>query len=207
MLGPVPASGVDASQFEPRGAARLGSGALPGVTEPGEQEVDQFIIFGGYGEVMYRFQTLEMGLWGLQTKSIKPHTHPDQAMAKVEKWNGTTFGEFMRGMKNQPHWPKDLLDKLLHAVDVRNYLAHHFLREHFVAERTEANRESAAQQLANLAHRLDELSDELDAHLLAQGIASIDDLDEETAAEVDAMRPKDWFYFMGNEPPDEQQQP
>lgn len=166
------------------------------MSEPGDERVDQFIIFGGYGEVMHRFQVLEMSLWGLQTKSIKPATTMDQAMAKVEKWNGTTFGEFMRGMKNQPHWPKGLLDKLLHAVDVRNYLAHHFLREYFIAERTEANRESAARQLADLANWLDELSDELDAHLARQGIASVEDLDEETAAEIDALRPKDWFYFM-----------
>lgn len=105
---------------------------------------------------------------GLQTRSIKPATTMEQAMAKVGKWNGTTFGEFMRGMKNQPHWPKDLLDKLLHAVDVRNYMAHHFLREYFIAQRTEANRESAAQELANLANWLDELSGELDAHLCAR---------------------------------------
>lgn len=166
------------------------------VSEPSSEELDQFIIFGGYGEVMYRFQVLEMGLWGLLARSIKPATTMDQAMAKVEKWNGTTFGELMRGIKNQPHWPKDLLAELLNAVELRNYLAHHFLREYFIAQRTKANRDSAAQELANMANWLDDLSDELDAHLASQGIASIDNLDEETAAEIDALRPKDWFYFM-----------
>jgi len=192
---------------KPRGSGRGRPVASADVSEPSDERLDQFIIFAGFGEVMHRFQVLEMSLWGLLAHGIKPATQEHQVLAKLEQWNATTFGKLMRGMKNQGHWPPDLLDKLLHSVDVRNYLAHHFLREYFIAERSEANRDNAAQELANLANWLDDLSDELDAHLASQGIASVDDLDEETAADIDAMRPKDWFYFMDNDSAGDGQQP
>ncbi|HST47092.1 hypothetical protein [Jatrophihabitans sp.] len=166
------------------------------MAESNDEQIDQFIIFAGYGEVMHRFQLLEMGLWGLLSKSIKPATTMDQAIAKVKKWNGTTLGELMRGMKGQTHWPPELLAKLLRSVEIRNYLAHHFLREYFIAERSMENRKTATQELADLANWLDALSAELDDHLATQGITTLEVLDPETAAEIDALRPKDWLYFI-----------
>ncbi len=55
------------------------------------------------------------------------------------------------------------------AVEVRSYLAHHFLREYFMAERSMANRTDATQELANLSNWIDELSVHLDAHLASLG--------------------------------------
>jgi hypothetical protein len=98
-----------------------------------EDNTDEYLIYIGYGEVMRRLQILELGLWGLLSRKIKPGTSLGQAMEMVAKWDGTAFGQLMRGMKNQSHWPEGLLDKLLEAVNVRNYLAHHFLREYFMA--------------------------------------------------------------------------
>lgn len=165
------------------------------MTEPTEEDVEQFIIFAGYGEVMHRFQMLELALWGLLSANLNPRITVGQGMAKVAKWNGTTFGSLMRGIKNQPHWPPDLLAKLMGSVDVRNYMSHHFLREYFIAQRSQANRETATQELANLANWLDDLSDELDAHLETQGVIRADLDDEQTAAEIEALRPKDWFFM------------
>lgn len=71
------------------------------MSEPSDERVDQFIIYAGYGEVMHRLQVLEMSLWTLPTRGIMPKTQFEHAMDRVEKWNGTTFGELMRGMKNQ----------------------------------------------------------------------------------------------------------
>ena len=48
-----------------------------------------FLIYGAYGNVMHKFQVLELGLWSFQ--QIKPGASFDQAMAKVEKWNGSLF--------------------------------------------------------------------------------------------------------------------
>jgi hypothetical protein len=117
----------------------------------------------------------------------------------VEKWNGTTLGELMRGMRNQPHWPAGLVDKLLKAVDFRNYLAHHFLREHFVVTPSAANREKAAQKLADLSVWVDELGEELDSHIRSLGIAEIDHLDDEMQAQIDELRPSEWLFLTSDD--------
>lgn len=159
----------------------------------GEESVDQFIIYGGYGEVMHRLQVLELSLWMIQTRSIKSGTRLDQAMTKVEKWNATSFGELMRGMRTQTHWPDGLVDKLLKAVEIRNYLAHHYLREYFMVAPSKANRERAAQELADLSVWVEQLIDELDNHIRSLGVASVEQLADETIREIEALRPVEWL--------------
>jgi hypothetical protein len=66
------------------------------VDNPTGEKVDQIIIYAGYGEVMHRFQVLELSLWLTQTRRIKAGSSLKQGMVKVEKWNGTTLGELMR---------------------------------------------------------------------------------------------------------------
>jgi hypothetical protein len=48
-----------------------------------------------YGEVMRRFQILELGLWSLLTRKIKPGATFNQAMEMVANWDSTTFGQLM----------------------------------------------------------------------------------------------------------------
>jgi hypothetical protein len=126
--------------------------------------------------------------------STKSQTQLHQAIAKVEKWNGTTLGELMRGMRNQPHWPAGLVDELLKAVDIRNYLAHHFLREYSVATPSLANREKAVQKLTNLSVWVDDLGEELDAHIRSLGIADTAHLGGEMQAQIDESRPSEWLF-------------
>jgi hypothetical protein len=68
-------------------------------------------------------------------------------MTTVEKWDAIILGELMRGMRTQSHWPDGLVGKLLKAVEIRNYLAHHYLREYFVVAPSKSSRERAAQEL------------------------------------------------------------
>lgn len=164
-----------------------------------DEGVNDYLIYIGYGEVMRRFQTLELGLWGLLTRKIKPGTNLHQAIALVARWDGTTFGQLMRGMKNQEHWPEGLVDKLLEAVDIRNYLAHHFLREFFMAVPSQENLHDASSQLADLSVWLEELASELDAHLISLGIETASSLDAETIAVADSLRPEKWFGFAARE--------
>jgi hypothetical protein len=161
-----------------------------------EDSTDEYLIYIGYGEVMRRLQILELGLWGLLSRKIKPGTSLDQAMEMVAKWDGTTFGKLMRGMKNQSHWPEGLLDKLLEAVKIRNYLAHHFLREYFMATLSRENLENASDQLAELSVWLEKLDEELDAHLESLGIETSSSLDAETKALAETLRPEKWFGFV-----------
>lgn len=159
-----------------------------------EDEVgDEYLIYIGYAEVMRLFQTLELGLWVLLTRKIKPGTSMEQAVQMVTKWDGTTFGQLMRGMRTQEHWPEGLVDKLLEAVEIRNYLAHHFLREYFMAVPSEENRHDASTKLADLSVWLEELGEELDAHLESQGLVTT--LDAEAGALAESLRPQRWFGF------------
>lgn len=160
-------------------------------------EVDQFIVYAGYGEVMHRLQVLEMSLWGIQTRGIKPNTTLDQALNKVARWNNTTLGEMLRGMRNQPHWPEGLIERLLDAVEARNYLAHHFLREYFLVRPSPTNREHATETLADLSVRLDRLIDEVDAHAATLGVVYDEALDQETREAIDALRPSEWLSDPG----------
>lgn len=104
----------------------------------------------------------------------------------------------MRGIKTQSHWPEGLVDKLLEAVEIRNYLAHHFLREFFMAAPSQENFEDASSQLADLSVWLEELDAELDAHLESLGIATPSSFDAETVALADSLRPEKWFGFVGD---------
>jgi len=165
------------------------------VSEPeasGEQ-VDQFIVYGAYGQVMHQFQVLELALWGFLTRGIKPGMSHSQAMDKVTKWDGTTLGQIVRGLKSQEHWPEGMTESLEQAVETRNYLAHHFLREYFTVAPSEMVREQATDQLAHVSARLEDLEEALEAHLRSLGVAGIDELDEEARAEIEKLRPKDWL--------------
>ena len=162
--------------------------------EATQQDVDRFMIYGAYGEVMHQFQMFEMTWWMLLARSIKPGTSLDQADAKVEKWDGTTFGNILRGIKSQSHWPEGLIDELESAVRARNYLARHFLREYFVHVPSDELTDQAGGQLAHVSARLARLEERLEGHLRSLGIGTIDDLDEETLAEIDKLRPAEWFH-------------
>jgi hypothetical protein len=136
--------------------------------------------------------SIELSLWSLHAINLKRGIQPHQVTAKVERWNGTTFGDRLRGMRAQTHWPADLLEELDHALEARNYLAHHFLREYFVLTPSLEARDQATAQLVHIADRLETLQTQLDAHLRSIGVPDVDELDEDLIKELDALRPTSW---------------
>jgi hypothetical protein len=162
-------------------------------TDSNEERVDQFIVYAAYGEIMHQFQIFELTLWRFLTRSIKSGTTLDQAMQKVEKWDATTLGKIVRGLKSQTHWPAGLIDELVDAVDARNYFAHHFLREYFMATPSERIKNEAVHQLAKVSVRLNDLQEALEAHLSSLGVPSIEDLDDETRADLQELRATEWL--------------
>ena len=48
--------------------------------EVSDERVDQFIVYGAYGEVMHQFQVFEMTLWGFLTRGIKPGMSESQTI-------------------------------------------------------------------------------------------------------------------------------
>ena len=106
--------------------------------------------------------------------ALAPRTSETQATTKVEKWNDTTFGQLMRGMRNQDHWPDGLVDELLEAMHVGHYLAHHFLREFYVVEPSDANEDRAVDWLFGKSTWIDGLQDALDQHTKTLGIDGVE---------------------------------
>jgi hypothetical protein len=147
---------------------------------------------------MHQMQVLELTLWGLLATKIKPGATDDQVLAKLEKWNSTTLGQLLRGLKTQPHWPPTLVEQAARGGR-RSQLPGASLPSRVLRRRAletqPGYRDAGARGSVDLAR---ELSDELDAHLatLGLGTTSVDDLDEETRAEIDALRPTDWSVFV-----------
>lgn len=142
---------------------------------------------------MHQLQVLELILWGFLTPGLKPGMSLDQGMRKVEKWNGTTVGSLIRGLKSQQHWPCGTTDQLELAVEIRNYLAHHFLREYFAVLPSEEVRETASQWLADVSVWLEHLEEQLDGHLRSLGVPRYEDIADDVVTEVDKLRPTKWM--------------
>ena len=165
---------------------------------PDEGTVDQFIIYGAYGELMHRFQLFELTLWQLMTRSIKERANPKKGDTKkvddkITNWDRLNLGQIIGSIKNESHWPEGMVAELERAADARNYLAHHFLREYFLVLPSEDNKMLAAEQLAKLSARLDDLETVLEEHLKTLGISVDDELDADLIAEIDAIRPRVWL--------------
>lgn len=143
---------------------------------------------------MHQLQILELTLWGFLTRGIKAGSSPEQGMMKVARWNGTTIGNLIRGLKSQPHWPAGMIEQLELAAETCNYLAHHFLREYFVVTPSEEVKETASGWLADISAWLEALDERLEAHLESLGIERYEDLDERTLAEMERLRPTEWTW-------------
>ena len=157
------------------------------------EEIEQSVIYVGFGAVMHQFQVIELTLWQFLTRTIDDRPAAEEAMAKVENWDATTFAAMVRGLRTQPHWPSGMLDELERAVATRNFLAHHFLRELFAGTPSEAARAHATQTLADVLKRLVLLEESLEAHLKSRGITIIETVPTEITDEIEALRPRTWF--------------
>lgn len=150
------------------------------------------LIYVGYAALMRDLRLMELHLWAIQALSIKANSTDAQAFAKVEKWDGTTFGALVRGMKNQGHWPAGMTDDLEQAVALRNHLAHNFLREFFLAEPSGANFERGTQQLLDWSLKVDDLDERLRVHAHSIGVPDPDDQGNDMLTELNDLRPKTW---------------
>ena len=61
-------------------------------------EVDQDEVYWAYGKVMHKFQLLELTLWMLL---VPEEVSWQKGMAKIDKWDQTTFGSLARSIRSQ----------------------------------------------------------------------------------------------------------
>lgn len=154
------------------------------------------VVYVGFGQVMHKFQLIEMNLWSVKALHFKAGIQEHQAFAKLANWDAkAVFGGLVEELKDQHHWPAGMVERLRAAVRVRNYLAHRFLREFFMAENSEENYGRGIEQLIRWSEMVDELDAELAAHVvhLAGG-----DIDEETKAELAQFLPTTWPLTADN---------
>lgn len=86
-----------------------------------------------------------------------------------------------------------MIESLEEAAQTRNYLAHHFLRNYFMVTPSEKIKALATSKLVNVSVRLEDLREALEDHLRSLGVVGSEELDEETMAEIDKLRPTEWL--------------
>lgn len=152
----------------------------------------QALIYVAYANLMRQLQVMELSLWQIKALRMKPGIQSRQTYEQIVKLDGTTFGKLVRGMKTQDHWPDGLVDELEGAVELRNYLAHHFLREFFLASPSQESTDTAMDSMVAWSLRLEALDDALTDHIATLPGAEQMGVGDELAAEFEKLRPKRW---------------
>lgn len=152
-------------------------------TEVDDTAVARFVAMGAYGEVMLRFQLLEMSYWSILAVRKPPGMSLDQHIAKLTEWDRQTGERLIKALG----LPEDLYDEAMTAVNTRNLLAHRFLRERAVFFGDPRASYDAARVLAEVGVKIDEFEERLNAYMRGLGIEELDE------AEIEEL---------GLEPPD-----
>ena len=154
-----------------------------------DASVSRFLVFGAYGEVMLRFQLLEMTYWSILAARLERGVQLDQGMQKVEGWERQTGERLIKALG----MPDELYDEALTAVNTRNYLAHSFLRDRAPFLGVEGAAEAAAEELVEVSARLDEFEGRLETHMRDVGVPELSE-DELKRLGLDvALDPAEWL--------------
>lgn len=153
--------------------------------EVDDTAVARFVAMGAYGEVMLRFQLLEMSYWSILAARKPPGMSLHQHIAKLTEWDRQTGERLIkaRGL------PDDLRDGAMTAVNTRNLLAHRFLRERAVFFSDPLASHEAAKVLVKVEVKIDEFEERLNAYMRELGI---EELDESTIEALELAVPPDF---------------
>lgn len=77
-------------------------------------------------------------------------------------------------------------------MDIRNYLAHNFLRDYHVCVPSRDNELRAAEWLAEMSVWVEALDETLETHLRDCGVPNCGDLDGATSMDIEKHRPTRW---------------
>ena len=152
----------------------------------------QALIYVAYADLMRRLQVMELSLWQIKALHMKRGIQSHQAFEQIVMLDGTTFGKLVRGMKTQDHWPDGLVNELEGAVELRNYLAHHFLREFFLASPSREHTDTAMESMLTWSLRLEALDNALTDHIATLPGADQMAFADELATALEELRPKRW---------------
>jgi hypothetical protein len=154
-----------------------------------DANVSRFLLFGAYGEVMLRFQLLEMSYWQILAARRKRGVQLHQGMQKVEGWERQTGERLIKALG----LPDELYDEANTAVNTRNYLAHAFLRDRAPFLGVEGAAEAAVGELAQVSAKLDEFEGRLETYMRDVGVPELSE-DELKQLGLDvALDPAEWL--------------
>ena len=143
--------------------------------EVDDTAVARFVAMGAYGEVMLRFQLLEMSYWSILAARKPSGMSLDQHIVKLAEWDRQTGERLIKALG----LPDDLRDEAMTAVNTRNLLAHRFLRERAVFFSDPQASHEAARVLAEVEVKIDEFEERLNAYMRELGIDGLDESDIE----------------------------
>jgi hypothetical protein len=149
-------------------------------------------ILAAYGQLMLQLQLLEMNFWVMRTANLTRGMSEAQVLEAIKKWDHTTFGDLVRGLKGQGHFDEDLRWKLDQLVELRNHVAHNFLREFFVAEHRPANYRRGLESIHRWQLLVEELNHDLERYVDGAFGDGWDQLSDAEAAEIANLQPKRW---------------
>jgi hypothetical protein len=137
---------------------------------------------GAYGEVMLRFQLLEMSYWSILAARKPRGMNWDQYTAKLTGWDRQTGERLINALG----LPSDLQDEAITAVNTRNLLAHRFLRERAVFFGDPRASNDATRVLAEVEQKINEFEQRLNSYMRE---LSIDELDDDELEELERAAP------------------
>jgi hypothetical protein len=149
----------------------VGVSEIGGTNVVDDVAVARFTAMGAYGEVMLRFQLLEMSYWSILAARKPRGMNWDQYTAKLAGWDRQTGDRLINALG----LPSDLQDEAIIAVNTRNLLAHRFLRERAVFFGDPRASNDAARVLAEVEQKLNEFEQRLNAYMRELGIAELDE--------------------------------
>lgn len=138
----------------------------------------RFTTMGAYGEVMLRFQLLEMSYWSILASRKPLGMSLAQHIAKLRKQDRQTAQRLI----NTLDLPPDLHREAMTAADARDLLAHRFLRERAVFFGDPRASNDATRVLAEVDKKIDDFKQRLEAYMRELGI---DELDEDERATLE----------------------
>jgi hypothetical protein len=155
--------------------------------------VARFVAMGAYGEVMLRFQLLEMSYWSILAARKRRGMSLGQHIAKLTEWDRQTGERLIKALG----LPDDLRDEAMTAVNTRNLLAHRFLRERAVFFSDPQASYEAARVLAEVEVKIDEFEERLDAYMRELGIEGLDESEIEALGLAESPDFGTWSALFG----------
>lgn len=156
-------------------------------------------ILASYGQLMLQLQVTEMNFWILRAAKLKKGMSDAQVLEAMKKWDRTTFGDLVRGLKSQGHFEEDTRWKLGQLLELRNHVAHNFLREFFVVKGSPVHYREGLSTIERWQALVQDLDEDLTAYIDEEFGEGWNKLSDAEWAEIAKLQPTSWPLIDSDE--------